>query len=70
MVKKFVTKFKSHKIPKSIRLLKYEVDLWQKKVSSTKEALASDVKEVKNGSTATTKATELSEEIDAVVTGI
>ena len=41
-----------------------------KKVIDTKEALASDVKEVKNGSTATTRTSELSEEVDAVVTGI
>ena len=29
MVKKFVTKFKNYKMPKSVRLLKYEVDLWE-----------------------------------------
>ena len=70
MVKKFVSKFKNYKMPTGVRLLKYEVDLWNKKVVDTKEALASDVNEVKNGSTATTRASELSEEVDAVVTGI
>ena len=70
MVKKFVTKFKNYKMPKSVRLLKYEVDLWNKKVVDTKEALASDVKESKNGSTATTRASEISEEVDALFTGI
>ena len=70
MVKKFITKFKNYKMPKGVRLLKYEVDLWEKKVNDTKEALASDVKEVKNGSTATTRASESSEEVDALVTGI
>ena len=57
-------------MPKGVRLLKYEVDLWERKVTDTKEALASDVKESKNGSTATTRASELSEEVDALVTGI
>ena len=70
MVKKFVTKFKNYKMPTGVRLLKYEVDLWNKKVVDTKEALASGVKEVENGSTATTRTSELSEEVDAVVTGI
>ena len=70
MVKKFVSKFKNYKMPKGVRLLKYEVDLWEKKVIDTKEALASDVNEVKDGSTATTRASELSEEVNAVVTGI
>ena len=53
-------------MPKSFRLLKYEVDLWEKKLSDTKEALAADVNEVKNGSTATTRASE----DNAVVKGI
>ena len=70
MVKKFVTKFKNYKMPKGVRLLNYEVDLWEKKISDTKEALASDVKEVKNGSTVTTNASELPKEVNAVVTGI
>ena len=70
MVKKFVTKFKNYKMPTGVRLLKYEVDLWNKKVVDTKEALASAVKEVENGSTATIRTSELSEEVDAVVTGI
>ena len=48
MVKKFITKFKNYKMHKGVRLLNYEVDLWKKKISDTKEALASDVKEVKN----------------------
>ena len=57
-------------IPKGVRLLNYEVDLWEKKRSDTKEALASDVKEVKNGSTVTNSASELPKEVNAVVKGI
>ena len=47
MVKKFIMKFKNYKMSKGVRLLNYEVDPWEKKISDTKEALASDVKEVK-----------------------
>ena len=57
-------------MPKNVRLLKYEVDLWEKKVLDTKEALVYDIKKVKNGSTATTRTSEMSEEVDEVVTGI
>ena len=70
MVKKFMSKFKNYKMPKNVMLLKYEVDLWNKKVVDTKQALASVVNESKGGSAATTRASELSEEVDAVVTGI
>ena len=47
VVQKFVTKFKNFKMPKSVRLLKYEVNLWEKKILQKKEALASDVNEIK-----------------------
>ena len=56
-------------MPKSVRLLKYEVDLWEKKIIDTKEALASDVIEVKNGCAATTRASELAEKVNALATG-
>ena len=57
-------------MPKNVRLLKYEVNIWNKKVQATKEALASDVKDGKNGSSVSDKASNLSEELNAVTTGI
>ena len=57
-------------MPKNVRLLKYEVNLWHKKVQATKEALASDVKDGKNGSSVSDKASDLSKELNAVSTGI
>ena len=70
LVKKFVRKFKHHRMPKNVRLLKYEVNLWNKKVLATKEALALDVKDGKNGPSVSEKASDLSEELHAVSTGI
>ena len=55
VVKKFATKFKHYRMPKGDRLLKYKVELWNKKIKDTKEDLASDVNENKNVPTVTTR---------------